>query len=370
LDKHGIPCPQPRTRDTLTAKARENYENIRKTIGDTATIPGNWLFEVWSDSDLKSWCDYRGIPVPQGSKRNELIALVRRNMRKVKFQGQSAYLSAAATLSSIGHVAYDEASKLYDEAAAGAAKATDQVWRINDEAFEAAVASWSESRLKAYLDERGVPVPQGSKLDELRALMRHNAHRAKVRAGFYDDAFDTWSTEQLQAFLGKKVKGTRDELISLAHKQYSSASAKGGDVWKTMTAEGAKVTGHVFEHWSESDLRHFLDSYGIGVDQGSKRSELIDAARKHSRYFTQGPNWYTHTWARQVMTYVNECLEYFKEFIAGVSGGAYNVGEKIGDEAKEYATMVKHRAEEAAEKVGHRGYEKGQQAYDKVKEDL
>jgi len=72
LDRHGIRCPQPRTRDQLIAKARENYEIIRQSIGETAAIPGNWLYHVWSDSDLKSWCDYRGIPVPQGSKRNEV----------------------------------------------------------------------------------------------------------------------------------------------------------------------------------------------------------------------------------------------------------------------------------------------------------
>jgi hypothetical protein len=80
LDKHGIRCPQPRTRDKLHAKARENYESIRQSIGDTAAVPGNWLYDVWSDSDLKSWCDYRGIPVPQGSKRNEACPQHLRNV--------------------------------------------------------------------------------------------------------------------------------------------------------------------------------------------------------------------------------------------------------------------------------------------------
>ena len=77
LDRHGIPCPQPPSRDTLLDRARENYNNIRKAVGDTAAVPGNWLFEVWSDSDLKAWCDARGIPVPQGSKRNEVNQLFR-----------------------------------------------------------------------------------------------------------------------------------------------------------------------------------------------------------------------------------------------------------------------------------------------------
>ena len=73
LDKHGVHTPQPKTRDALLVRARETFENIRKTVGDAAAIPGNWLFEVWSDSELKSWCDYRGISVPQGSKRNEVL---------------------------------------------------------------------------------------------------------------------------------------------------------------------------------------------------------------------------------------------------------------------------------------------------------
>ena len=77
LDRHGIPCPQPHTRDKLLAKARSSYQDIRNKAGDTAAAPGNWLYETWSDSDLKSWCDYRGIPVPQGSKRNEVTILTR-----------------------------------------------------------------------------------------------------------------------------------------------------------------------------------------------------------------------------------------------------------------------------------------------------
>ena len=75
LDKHGIPCPQPRNRDTLLAKARSSWESIRQSAKDTAAAPGNWVYDSWSDSDLKSWCDYRGVPVPQGSKRNEVSFL-------------------------------------------------------------------------------------------------------------------------------------------------------------------------------------------------------------------------------------------------------------------------------------------------------
>lgn len=49
-DKHDIPVPQPRKRDTLLQKARSNYEAVAKKVGETASYPGNWLYESWSES--------------------------------------------------------------------------------------------------------------------------------------------------------------------------------------------------------------------------------------------------------------------------------------------------------------------------------
>ena len=65
LDKHGIPAPQPRTRDSLLSTARSNYETVSKKTGESASYPGNWLYESWSESDLKKFLDERGIPAPQ-----------------------------------------------------------------------------------------------------------------------------------------------------------------------------------------------------------------------------------------------------------------------------------------------------------------
>lgn len=49
-DKHGIPVPQPRKRDTVLQKLRSNYETVAKKAGETASYPGNWLYETWSES--------------------------------------------------------------------------------------------------------------------------------------------------------------------------------------------------------------------------------------------------------------------------------------------------------------------------------
>lgn len=299
-------------------------------------------------------------------------------MRKAKFQGKEAYLVGLSSASSLGSVAYDSAKNLLTEATDAAssitskygAQATSYASHLKDEAFEEAISSWSESRLKSYLEERDVPVPHISDLDELRALVCLNAHKAKTHAGFLDATFDTWSSEQLQQFIGEKAKGTRDELIAQAKEQYTSASAKGGEAWHSFTAKGAKATGNLFDRWSDSDLKALLDTYGVPVTQDTKREELLVAAKLHSRYFSQGPDWYTRDWIKQLNTYINQGADYVKNFISGASGLMYSAREKLGYAAKEEATIEKHRVQEAMKKAEDRVYEKGQQEYDKVKEEL
>ncbi|KAF2398448.1 hypothetical protein EJ06DRAFT_463911, partial [Trichodelitschia bisporula] len=151
LDRHGIPNPQPRTRDSLLKTARENYQSIANKVGQTASYPGDWLYENWSESDLKAWCDERGIPVPQPTSRDRLIATVRRNSRTASQQLNSNYSSLSAS----------------------AASATQS---LSDALFD----SWSDSQLKKWADENGLKVPQGSRRNELIALARK--HRANLAA--------------------------------------------------------------------------------------------------------------------------------------------------------------------------------------------
>lgn len=47
-DKSGIPVPQPRTRDVMISKIRANYESAAKKAGETAAYPGDWLYASWS----------------------------------------------------------------------------------------------------------------------------------------------------------------------------------------------------------------------------------------------------------------------------------------------------------------------------------
>lgn len=353
-DKHGIPAPQPRQRDTLLQKARSSYETAAQKAGQTAAYPGNWLYETWSESDLKEWLDTNGFPAPQPSSRDKLIASVRRNSRLAYLQAQDKSASATAsaqkayaTLTDMIIDAWSEsqlkdfcdkngiavpqgtksnelralvrknrADILGDNVSAKAAsafgaatsnaqnqyaKATDSASLAAQDAFNTASDSWSDSRLKSYLDARGVPVPQGSKTEELRALVRKNAHKAATAGNAW--TFDDFSYDNLKSYLGKQSDvaakkaaeqkdATRDDLVSAAQSAYASASSAGGSSWASATSYLAAASDSAkqstFETWTESELKAYLDSYGLPVPQGSKLEDLKAQARRQSTYFKYG----------------------------------------------------------------------------------
>ena len=141
------------------------------------------VFDAWSDSQIKEWADKNGIKVPQGSKRNELLALARKH-RSNLMDG-----NVASSASSAFGAATTKAGNQY-------AQATDDAQLKSDDAFQSVVGTWSDSRLKAFLDARGVPVPQGGKKDDLVAAVRLNKHKAA--SGYSAWTFDTWTTENLK----------------------------------------------------------------------------------------------------------------------------------------------------------------------------
>lgn len=143
------------------------------------------VFNAWSDSELKELLDAHGVNIPQGTKRNELIALARKNRASLVGQAATASKSAADFLGA----ATSRAGNEY-------ARATDDAKLMANDAFDRAVESWSNSRLKAFLDARGIPVPQASKRDELLAKVRANRHRVASQWNAW--TFETWHTEQLK----------------------------------------------------------------------------------------------------------------------------------------------------------------------------
>ncbi|TDZ20828.1 Stress response protein ish1 [Colletotrichum sidae] len=398
-DKHDVPVPQPRKRDSLLQKARSNYDTVAQKLGETAAYPGNWLYESWSESDLKEWLDSHGFPAPQVTTRDKLIASVRRNSRLAYLNAQSQAASASASAqqaySTLTDMVIDawsdsqlkefadkngipvpqgtktnelralirkhradflnqnvgsKASSAFGAATSNvgyaASQATDKASLAAQEAFNEAVGTWSESRLKAYLDARGVPVPQGSKTDELRALVRKNQHKAA--SGWTAWTFDDFSTENLKNYLSsssdataKKVSqkkdASRDELLNAAQSAYSSASSAGGATYASVTSYLSSATdsakSNVFDTWSESELKSYLDSYGVNVPQGSTLNELRAYARKQYTYFKYG----TSTPSETFLAKIGENAKDAWNWVSSQIGLGADAAQKKAGEAKEKA---------------------------------
>jgi len=435
-DKHGIPVPQPRKRDTLLEKVRSSYETVSEKAGETASYPGNWLYESWSESDLKEWLDSHGIPAPQPTTRDKLIATVRRNSRIASLKAAelqaSASKSAAAASQTLSdqlleswsdsqikewadsngikipqgskrneliaiarkhraqltgdNVSYsaksaagrasDSATSVYgaatSSAANGYAQATDYASLKAQDAFHAAIGTWSDTRLKAYLDARGVPVPQNGKKDELLAAVRLNRHKAAT--GWSAWTFDTWTVDNLKAYLtssgnkaaekvAKQKDVTRDQLISAAQEAYATASKSGGTAYASVTSYLAKQTDaakdSVFDTWSESELKNYLDSYGFNVPQGSTKNQLIAYARNQRNYFQYGTTTPQGTLWVKLQNGVQWVWDQLNIGAAKGKKVAAHQAQVGADYAKEGVTTATNRAQEAAQRAG-----------DKIKEEL
>ena len=200
LDYHGVPNPTPRTRDSLLQTVRSNYQSAANKAGETSAYPGDWLYQSWSDSDLKAWLDERGIPAPQPNQRDKLIASIRRNSRVASDRAAAASSSASSS-------------------AAGAQQS------LSDQLLD----SWSDSQIKEWADKNGIKVPQGSKRNELIALARkHSAQLAGGDAkGQAESAYGaaTSSAGNFYAQASANAYGGFQHYYDLIMNQFGAASA-------------------------------------------------------------------------------------------------------------------------------------------------
>lgn len=429
LDYHKIPAPQPRNRDTLLTTVRQNYDTVAKKLGEYAAYPGDWLYSTWTESDLKEWLDERGIPVPQPTTRDKLIAQVRRHARTAsQSASQAASAASASYTSGISQASKSAASAqaslsdaLFDawsdsqlkefldshgvpvpqgskknelialarkhradaaksaSSASGSlsgsaasafgaatssagnqwAKATDDASLKAEDVFNKAIESWSDSRLKAYLDSRGVPVPQASKRDELLKQVRLNKHKAAT--GWSAWTFDTWTLDNLKNYLaahGKKAKKnaelSRQELVKQAQDSYASASKSGGSSFASVTSYLAKQTDAAkdttFDTWSDSDLKDYLDSYGVPNYQGSTTNELRAEAKKQANYFRYGTSSPSETIYERIKNGLQWILAQAQGTASSISATVSASGGSAASSASKTASQSASSASSAASK--------------------
>ncbi|KAL6711200.1 hypothetical protein ACN47E_005731 [Coniothyrium glycines] len=222
-DKHGIPVPQPRQRDSLIAAIRNNYQSAAEKAKETYNYPGDWLYSSWSDSDLKAWFDERGYPVPQPSARDSLIANIRRQSRLAALNAKGAYASVSSA----------------------AAQAQQSL-------SDALLDSWSDSQIKEWADKNGIKVPQGSKRNELLALARK--HRARL--------------------YGDSASATAESLSASGASAYGAATSKVGSQYASATGGFAYYTDLIKQQigLAAASASSATDAAGSSASSASSRA--------------------------------------------------------------------------------------------------
>lgn len=270
-----------------------------------------------------------------------MIALARKHRASLAGSASSA---SASGVSAFG-AATSSAGNAY-------AQATDDASAKAEDLWESAIGSWSDTRLKAYLDSRGVPVPQSGLRDDILASVRLNKHKAST--GWSAWTFDTWTVENLQKFLAantKKYKKTananRDELVKQAQSAYASASKSGNfaSVTSYLAQQTDAVKAPTFDAWSDSQLKSYLDSYGVPNYQGSNTNALRAMAKKQYNYFKYGTSTPSGTLFEQIKGY-------FAWGLAQLQGGASQGSATASASASSAASVASVSASSASSAGG------------------
>ena len=95
-----------------------------------------------------------------------------------------------------------------------------------------------------------------------------------------------------------------------------------------------------FDSWSDSELKAYLDSYGIKTYQGTSTNELKALARKNAQYFRYGTNVPGGSIWASISSGAQWVLEQFK--IGAASGRAE--GEKGADAVKDAGAKASDKA--------------------------
>ena len=274
---------------------KKNLESIGYEVLDTAGHVKDAVIESWDPESLRSWVENHGLTVPKSS--DELLSVATKN-KDLLLQDIKDYAAA-------GH----ESSKA--------------ILNKGKEFYETTAGTlgefWSESRLKEFLDARGIQLPQAPSREELlKKISQFKESLPSVPAGKF--WFDSWSKEELAETLGnlgKDIEGTRKQLAERLWLSYHEGLKEGEEKGRDLARSFGKWRdAHSFDKWSVDDLKDFVTEFG-GHVQGTK-DELVTAARESYNEFVYGSKKepLKHRLSRQATDASNIIKDSFKKLLS------------------------------------------------------
>lgn len=246
-------------------KIKQNLESIGYEVLDTTGHVKAAVIESWDPDSLREWVKAHGLTVPQTSE--ELLAIATENrdllLQDIKDYATAGHLTSTAIL--------DKGKEFYESAASTLGE------------------YWSDSRLKDFLDARGIQLPEVPSREQLlEKISQFRESLPTVPAGKF--WFDSWSKDELAetlGALGENIEGTRKELAERLwdsyHEGLKEGQQKSRDLFKKLDKWRSAYS---FDKWSVDDLKEYLSEFG-GQVQGTK-DELVASARESYNEFVYG----------------------------------------------------------------------------------
>lgn len=183
-----------------------------------------------------------------------------------------------------------------------------------------------------------------------------------------DAAYSAGSKATDYAYSAGSSAGTEatDAAYHAGTKATDAATDAAGRAYASITSALAQATGSVkeatFDTWSDSELKAYLDRYGIHTYQGSTRNELIAAARRNAHAFRYGSSDHGMYGQAKAM-----CYQVYYKIACALGWVSDKFYDTLGFGAKK-AEVASDRVYEAGQRAGDRAYESGQKVYDDIKE--
>lgn len=240
LTQNNIQYSAKDTKDDLINKVKEQFDSISKKNHGSSFYPGNWLYESWSENDLKDWLKSYGIEFNPSSTKDQLVE----KLKEFSYQAT--------------HSIRDSKESLFDSLDLFDKTIFDKKGQIEDEFFQ----TWSYSQLREWLYLHGF---------------------IDTKPGIYVEDLDKEKLVKIAQSYKKYLLSDIHTWLANTEKKSQPWITKGEQ--KSQKKKGSNLINDTFfvgiNNWSKDKLREFLDVRKVPYSIFTTKHQLIKLVQKH-----------------------------------------------------------------------------------------
>lgn len=247
LDKNGVKYDAKASKDKLVESARQSFHDVSKKLGSSGFYPSVKYFQDWDEDDLKAWLKEYDIPYEKiANDKDALLDKVRENIYHASKLAEEKRGDFLKTL--------DLANK----------QVVDSAGNIKNDVFN----SWSTENLKQWLVYHKVKIDDkvADNRDELLKLAKKQVNYLKDDVNWYLE----YAKKKSSRFISKTPEyaaSVWDQTVSKLGNLFFHFKGKTDDAINDTFLVG-------IENWSRDRLKTYLDVRGVKYHFLSTNNEL------------------------------------------------------------------------------------------------